>query len=122
MDIKKIFSALLIVGFLMYGGLAVAGPGGGSIFGNLPQPTQQQTCHLNHDVTWLGDRYSGNPCDCRAGNDVDIEQCAACCMANTVMNIVQWTFYIMIILASFFLLVGAYHIMSAGGNPDKITY
>ena len=77
----------------------------------------EQQCTLNHDVTWLGEKYSA----CTKGASVGVATYGACCIANSVLNVVMWLFYGLVIIALIFMFIGAYQILTAGGNPDKVT-
>ena len=77
----------------------------------------EQTCKLNHDVRWLGNKYTA----CRKGATVGVATYGPCCIANSVLNVVMWLFYGLVIIALIFMFIGAYQILTAGGNPDKVT-
>ena len=44
-----------------------------------------------------------------------------CCLINTLYNITDWIFVILVAIVILFVLIGAFSILTAGGSPDKVT-
>ncbi len=46
--------------------------------------------------------------------------CAACCLMNTVYNITDWIFFILVAIAAIMVLLGGFNLLFAGGSPEKV--
>lgn len=44
-----------------------------------------------------------------------------CCVLNTLYNITDWIFVVLIVLASLFVAVGAWFFLTSAGNPEGTT-
>ena len=97
------------------------GPGPGPVAG---EPTQLEKCELSHDFSnWAGLRCpvvpAGTTVDC---NFTDPNQdCIICCAMGTVYTVTDWLFYGVVSIAIILVVLGAYKIMTAAGNSDKIN-
>lgn len=46
--------------------------------------------------------------------------CGMCCLLNTIYNVTNWIFIVLIALTVGFVLVGAFFILTAGGNAEQV--
>jgi hypothetical protein len=44
-----------------------------------------------------------------------------CCVMNSIYNITDWIFMILVAIAAIMVLYGAYSLLTGGGNAEKIT-
>ena len=108
---RKFLLLLVLFGLL-------AGPAIANAQIQIPTPKEiPSKCMLHHSFTFLGQEFQ----TCQKGTEVEIDQYGICCVLNVIYDITVWLFYVVVVLASLFLLVGAYHIMSAGGAPEKVA-
>lgn len=77
----------------------------------LAQPT---ACTLVEDLTDID-------AACISGATVQIADFGACCAVNAIYKVVDFVFVILIGLAIFLFLIGAFMLITAGGNPEKVT-
>ena len=57
------------------------------------------------------------------GNDciyADVPQCGMCCVLSTVIYITNWFFTAMLLIVMVFVLLGAFSILTAAGDPEKV--
>jgi hypothetical protein len=47
--------------------------------------------------------------------------CGACCTLDTVYTITDWIFYLVFAVAIIFIIMGAFTIITAGGDPSKVS-
>jgi hypothetical protein len=47
--------------------------------------------------------------------------CSICCVLNTIYRVTDWVFVAVILLAVIFVSMGAFNIITAGGNADKVN-
>lgn len=60
------------------------------------------TCPMNQDISIGGDQ-------------------GYCCVLNTLYNITDWIFVVLVILASLFVALGAWFFLTSAGNPEGTT-
>jgi len=53
-------------------------------------------------------------------NDPD-EDCAMCCAVNTILKATNWMFVGIMAVSAVMVTLGAYFILTAGGNADQVT-
>ncbi len=83
--------------------------------GDIERPT---SCTIRHDITGLGGEFADCP---QPGQEASYETLAHCCLVDRVLTFVDWFFWALIIISFFMLLIGAFNILTAGGNPDKVA-
>ena len=47
--------------------------------------------------------------------------CGVCCLFNTIYTVTNWAFVLLISLAVIFVLLGGFSLMTAAGEPEKIS-
>ncbi len=79
----------------------------------LAQPAE--SCTLRHDLTDF------DP-ECRVGEvDEDITGAwGMCCMLDAVYTVVDWIFFGLIAVVALFTILGAFDILTAAGDPEKV--
>ncbi len=74
-------------------------------------------CRITRDL-------SGIDADCNGGTtavEVSIEDYGMCCFVNTLYNITDWIFVILVALAALFAIIGAFSLLTSAGDPSKVT-
>ena len=99
---KKLLSALVLMS------LALA-PVAFAV--DLESPT---TCTMDREIN-IGDMIT---CAEDSTPDLSTEQ-GICCVFNTLYNIVDWIFLVLIAVAALLVVIGAFSIMTSGGDPEK---
>lgn len=94
-------------------------------------PPQQITkCTMRQDLTDSAWQDAGFYCPGKGGDCVYENPgtcfgktctCGSCCLLDTIYTIVNWVFYFVLASAIIFISLGAYNIMSAGGDPSKVN-
>jgi len=72
------------------------------------------TCTLKYDL-------SGVDPACTKDATVVIEDHGMCCLLNTIYNITDWIFIISVGVATIFVILGAFTLVTAAGSPEKVT-
>jgi hypothetical protein len=115
---KKVLSAIFLVSFLV---MMVA-----PLMTNAIDLTAQNSCKMKRDVTVGGnvgqspDGTNGNgTCQNNAVYTIDGNS-GICCVLNTMYNITDWIFVILVGIAGLFIVIGAMNLVIAAGAPDKI--
>lgn len=98
---KKILTILILSGFLVI-----------SCFSVLAQGPPEK-CTLNKAIPGLEK-------ECPAG-DLEVEKYGMCCLLNTIYNITNWIFIFLVALAGVFVIIGAMTILTAAGDPNKVS-
>jgi len=52
---------------------------------------------------------------------VSIEENGMCCLLNTLYNITDWIFLVLVALAGIFVIIGAMTLLTASGDPTKVA-
>lgn len=106
---KKIFSVLALVSLCTVLALPV-----------LAQTAPATGCTINRDIK-LSDAYTcGKPtCSYVEGIATYNVNCGVCCMLNTVYNITDWIFFVLLAIAVLFIIVGGFMFITSGGSPEK---
>ena len=86
---------------------------------SLAQQQIPDRCMMRVDLTNLRD------VDCPSRNvgcrlNSPIHDCGICCMLNTVHTATNWFFYVLIILSTILIIWGAFAILFATGDPEKM--
>ena len=107
MQKKVLFS--LVLGLLLVAGLAGA---------QTPEPVPDY-CMIRADV----DARLGLA-DCGEVGDQCLyeenQQCGVCCLLATVLYVTDWIFLFLVVLVLALVLIGAFNILTAAGDPGKI--
>ncbi|MCD6410613.1 hypothetical protein J7K92_01585 [bacterium] len=122
--------SLLVISVLLFGALIspVLAAGTGSDAGQgqtqeskglveLGGIEKPNTCKIRHDITVLGDKFE----ECKVGENMSYDEYAHCCLVDRILTFIDWFFWALIIISFFMLLIGAFNILTAGGNPDKVA-
>ena len=108
---KKILSALVLGSLLAALLLPVV---------SLAQEEIPKGCTMRHDLTGL------EKVDCPGVNgfcpvESTVYDCGVCCMLNTLYTATNWFFYILIILSTILIIWGAFGILFAAGDPERMA-
>ena len=108
---KKILSALVLISFLAVLLMPVA---------TLAVVEMQEIgkCTLRHDFsTWT-------KISCPASGDCSFDSatydCPMCCLIDTIYTVTDWVFAGIVALVVIFVLIGAFNLLTAAGNPEKV--
>jgi hypothetical protein len=108
---KKIISALVLLNLLVLPIITLAND-----ISPIPEITQ---CKMRHQLN----NFTGFTCPNKDENcpynNTNLT-CGACCILDTIYTFSDWVFYIVLAFAIIFISLGAFYIMSAGGDPDRI--
>ncbi|MBZ9572071.1 hypothetical protein KJA15_01945 [Patescibacteria group bacterium] len=74
----------------------------------------QDTCTLEEDLSDI------HP-DCTAGSEVDLDTYGMCCLVNSIYVVTKWLTFIIGGVVGLMIIAGAFMIVTAGGNPEKVT-
>ncbi len=115
---KKILTALVLISFL---GLLVAPA---MTLAQTP-PAEITKCTMRHNLTTTDWTNAGFSCPAK-GADCDFENlsgytCGSCCIVDTIYTVTDWIFIIVISVAAIMVIVGAFNIITAGGNAEKVN-
>lgn len=98
---KKILPALVLISFLT---VLV-----------MPMVTSAQevfdTCTLKRDFDF------DDACD--KGEEVNMEEHGMCCLMNTLYNITDWIFVVLVAIAALFVVIGAVTLLTSAGDLEK---
>lgn len=71
-------------------------------------------CKMRYEVK-IGDET------CAKDKEIELDSDeAACCFINALYSVRDWLFYILLTVAAIFIIVAAYHFVTAAGDPEKI--
>lgn len=112
MNFKKIFATLFVLGAIIFPALTLAAENG---------------CRISDDRL---DMLRGEDLKCPildgtesfcqySTTDVN-NDCGTCCLLNTVYNVVDWTFLIIIAIAVMMIIWGAFDYLTSGGDTTKL--
>ncbi|MFH1462387.1 MAG: hypothetical protein ABIG08_01705 [bacterium] len=88
---------------------AAAGGGGG---GN----KLLEKCTITRDV--------GEPVDCPVGQFCNFDtnpKCGVCCLLQTLYNVTDWIFFILLGVAAIYVIIGAMNLLMSAGDPGKVS-
>jgi len=107
---KKIFSILTLLSLVNLGilGLAFVAQAQTATEGVLEGCT----------ITQSGALLSGCTADCNFDANA---KCGVCCLLNTLYNITDWIFVILVGLAGVFVIIGAMTLLMSAGDPSKLS-
>ena len=115
---KKLLTALVLISFL---GLVVA-----PVMTLAAEPPGEITkCTMRHDLTgpdWtaVGFRCPAANVDCEFTNTLGYT-CGSCCILDTIYTVTDWIFIIVISFAAIMVIMGAFKIITAGGNAENVN-
>ena len=69
-------------------------------------------------ITQSGALLSGCTADCNFDAN---SKCGVCCFLNTLYNVTDWIFVILVGVASLFVIMGAMNLLMSGGDPSKVA-
>lgn len=102
---KKTLSVLILMAFLAV--LAVPLAAGA-------QQGPPANCTLKRNlVAETGDTA------CQADNSVTIADHGLCCLMNTLYNVTNWIFVVLVALVGIFVIMGAFNYLTSAGDPEK---
>ena len=107
---KKIFSLLTLVSFISLGILSVAS--------FVQAQTTTEGVLEGCTITQSGALLSGCTTNC---NFDTYAKCGVCCLLNTLYNITDWIFVILVGLAGVFVIIGAMTLLMSAGDPSKLS-
>ena len=58
---------------------------------------------------------------CPAGDTADIDDDPLCCVVSAIYRITDWIFFFLMAIVVIMVLFGAFNLLTAGGEPDKIA-
>ena len=76
--------------------------------------TAPETCTLKYD-------FSDFDSACTQDAEVNISEYGMCCLLNTLYNVTDWIFVMLVGLAGIFVILGAMTLIMAAGSPEKVT-
>lgn len=119
---KKILPALVIISFLAVMLLPMV---------SSAQKPPQECCKLKRALTLDGttcatDSIVGEVVGACPGNSALNITCGTSawgmfCLLNTIYNVIDWIFIILVAVVGLFVIMGAVTILTAAGAPEKIT-
>jgi len=87
----------------------------GQVGGDIPK-----TCTISRNEVTSIPLPGGNQCPAvNQTANLDSAQ-AICCVFNAIYTVTMWLFWLLIVLAILFVLVGAFYILTAGGNTERV--
>jgi len=72
-----------------------------------------ETCIISRDLTDVDTA-------CFDGAEVSIEDYGMCCLLNTIYNVTDWIFVVLVAVAALFVILGGVTIVTAGGSPENV--
>ena len=81
-----------------------------------PEPAYPETCVVHRRAA------EANACrgGAAAGSTVDIPDDPLCCILSGIYRITDWIFFFLLALVVLFVLLGAFSLLTAAGDPGKI--
>lgn len=100
MNFKKLFATVFLLGFMA-----------------LPIFAANESCRLSPSVYKM---MTAEGYNCTEGvcNFMTNYDCSTCCLINTVYNITDWAFLIIMVVAVGMIIWGAFIYLTSGGNPE----
>ena len=88
-----------------------------------PPPAFEEKCDIRSE--WVNANILPDgvtPCPAPGANAASLStNQAICCVFDTLVMITTWAFWALMILVLLFISIGAYNIITAGGNQEKVT-
>lgn len=119
---KKLFSILITINLLAFLALPLT-------VGAVGEEQLPNCCKLQRNITIQSDAATTGECPTEPGQTCTITGCTTrassywgmFCLLNTLYNITNWVFVILVALAAIFVIVGAMNILWSGGNQERVT-
>ncbi|MDD4661799.1 MAG: pilin [Candidatus Pacebacteria bacterium] len=106
MNFKKIFSTVLLLGVM-------AIPFTGVLAAN------NESCQLSSSVLNMMTSKGYTSCSTTC-NFVSTPECGTCCLINTIYNVVDWAFIVIMAVAVGMIVWAAFLYMNSGGDATKL--
>ena len=74
-------------------------------------------CYLTEEAARLTDCPQNATEFC----DFASSTCGVCCFLNTLYNVTDWIFVILVGVASIFVIIGAMNLLMSAGDPSKVS-
>lgn len=104
---KKVLASLFLISFLAIMMLPLVASADTL---NLTPPN---SCVMKRTITVSSDLTCSGTVDINGPNSI-------CCVLNTMYNVSDWFFVILVGLAGIFIVIGAMNLVMAAGNSDKV--
>ena len=109
---KRIFGALVLISFL---GLLIVPQFASAA---IKEPLSQ--CEIKNSIEARIEDNSKLSCDSTCNFETN-EDCAMCCVVNTIYNVTDLVFVILVALSGIMILFGAFNLLFAAGESEKIN-
>ena len=113
---RKILSTLVLIGFFT---LLIAPV----VLAQTP-PAEVTQCTMRHQLTGFTGftcPWGPLPANKACPFSSTTYTCGACCTLDIVYTVTDWIFYLVFAVAIIFIIMGAFTIVTAGGDPSKIS-
>ena len=109
---KKVFLSLVLISLLVVFTVPATVSADGPV----------ESCTLRHKIELGDDVYVQNDTVCDIGGGCGNETAAwgMFCMLDAVYTVIDWIFFGLIAVVSLFTILGAFDILTAAGDPEKI--
>jgi len=107
---KKIFSLLALASFISLGILTFAS--------FVQAQTTTEGVLEGCTITQSGALLSGCTTECNFNTNAT---CGVCCFLNTLYNVTDWIFVILVGVASIFVIIGAMNLLMSAGDTTKVS-
>jgi len=107
---KKIFSLLALASFISLGILTFAS--------FVQAQTTTEGVLEGCTITQSGALLSGCTTECNFNTNA---KCGVCCFLNTLYNVTDWIFVILVGVASIFVIIGAMNLLMSAGDTTKVS-
>ena len=107
---KKIFSLLALASFISLGILTFAS--------SVQAQTTTEGVLEGCTITQSGALLSDCTTECNFNTNAT---CGVCCFLNTLYNVTDWIFVILVGVASIFVIIGAMNLLMSAGDPSKVS-
>jgi hypothetical protein len=110
---KKFLPALTLISFLAVSAIPMVASAQVEI-------EEIQQCTLRHEFSgWTKINCPGSGTACEF--DSATYDCPICCLIDTIYTVTDWIFAGVVALVVIFVLIGAFNLLTAAGNPEKVT-
>ena len=114
---KKVLTAIVLISLLaIFAAPLVASA-------QEPVPPVIQKCKMRHDLTGTDWTDRGFICSAKGSDCLftdTTKTCGVCCVMDTVYTVTDWIFVFVVTLVIIFILWGAFQLLTAAGNPEKV--
>ena len=116
---KRILSVSILISLI---GLGILGP----VFA--VQATTEGVldgCYVTKPGAWLEGCATATADDVKTKTNKCVFEsnatCGVCCFLNTLYNVTDWIFVILVGVASIFVIIGAMNLLMSAGDPSKVS-